>query len=43
MKGTAMSSLPTGVKFAVGWLQVACVRTAGFAVVPLAEIAPGSQ
>lgn len=43
MKGTAMSSLPTGVQFAVGWLQVACVRTAGFAVVPLAEIAPGSQ
>ena len=40
---TVMSSLPVGVQFAVGWLQVACVRTAGFAVVPLSEIAPASQ
>ena len=38
-----IDAIPVGVRFAIGFLQAFCVRTAGFQVVPLSGIAPGVQ
>ena len=38
-----MEAIPVGVRFAIGVLQSCAVRSAGFATVPLASLAPAVQ
>lgn len=40
---TAFDSIPVGVRFAIGALQATAVRAAGFATVPLSQLAPAVQ
>ena len=40
---SAFDSIPVGVRFAIGALQATAVRAAGFATVPLSQLAPAVQ